>query len=790
MKKQQNDFEVIDLDKTANWSKLDIEKKLQNPKPDFQTEAASMDEPDQMRKQKTSVKNHTNENEDTNNIRNASEKQHEASERRPVKKEHSAEDRQIQKKHHTAEGQQVQRKRHTAEDRQIQRKRHTAEGQQVQKKHHTAEGQQVQQKIHSSKKKKRDMTTWERMVYSLTHMGTMDKVVTVTGAIVLVVAIITLSVYTSAKAAEKQVAAMAPIGEEMESFGIIGEDTLLAVADAKQAMLDLTSEESTYDEKEDETSELQVKMLLSSMQKDLKIKFINEKSKKLVPNVNFEVEIKDADGKTYSKNDHDQDGIIYLKDMTPGKVTVSILEVPKDSNISMETGSQTVTVKEKIDYKKVDVSGEIKSEKDVNATKEDTAVQNQVEGTLTDTVEWVESTRTEVGSSNGYASVSKDTISDPSSLQAKAFIRMAGTVKTATTEEETTQPASPSPTPTPIPTPTPTPTPTLTPTPTPTSTPTPTPTPPSGTPTPTPTVAPTKVPTPTKTPAKNDNTSLLKDKNGNQIYYKSGDDYKEAKYADYYKYDQFYIKSATTQYKYTGWQEIDGKSYFFDKDGNKITGEQVIQGAKYNFASDGSLVASSGTMGIDVSKWNGNINWKAVKNSGVSYVIIRCGYRGSSTGAMIEDPKFKSNIQGATNAGLKVGIYFFTQAVNEVEAVEEASMTISLIKNYRISYPVFLDVEGSGGRADGLDAGTRTNIIKAYCQTIRNSGYTAGVYANKTWLTQKMNAGALSAYKIWLAQYNTTPTYGGKIDLWQYTSKGNVGGISGHTDMNLSYLGY
>lgn len=276
------------------------------------------------------------------------------------------------------------------------------------------------------------------------------------------------------------------------------------------------------------------------------------------------------------------------------------------------------------------------------------------------------------------------------------------------------------------------------------------------------------------------------------MYLKTSDGkYVEAKYADYYNDKAvFYKKVKTSSYKYTGWQNLDGKTYFYDANGNYVTGEQVIQGAKYNFASDGALITGSGTMGIDVSKWNGNIDWNAVKNSGVSYVIIRCGYRGSTTGALIEDPKFKTNIKGATAAGLKVGIYFFTQAVNEVEAVEEASMTISLIKNYSISYPVFLDVEASGGRADGLDRNTRTKVIKAYCETIRNSGYTAGVYANKTWLNSYMNAGELNSYKIWLAQYNTTPTYGGKYDLWQYTSKGQVKGISGYTDLNLSYMGY
>lgn len=267
--------------------------------------------------------------------------------------------------------------------------------------------------------------------------------------------------------------------------------------------------------------------------------------------------------------------------------------------------------------------------------------------------------------------------------------------------------------------------------------------------------------------------------------------YVEAKYADYYS-DKvtFYKKVKTSKYKYTGWQEIDGKTYFFTKDHEKVKGEQVIQGAKYTFDSDGVLKSGSGTLGIDVSKWNGNIDWNAVKNSGVSYVIIRCGYRGSSTGAMIEDPKFKTNIQGALNAGLKVGIYFFSQAVNEVEAVEEASMTIGLIKKYSITYPVFLDVESSGGRGDHIDKNTRTKVIKAFCETMKNSGYKTGVYANKTWLNSYINAGELSSYKIWLAQYNSAPTYAGKFDMWQYSSKGQVAGISGYTDMNLSYMGY
>ena len=222
-----------------------------------------------------------------------------------------------------------------------------------------------------------------------------------------------------------------------------------------------------------------------------------------------------------------------------------------------------------------------------------------------------------------------------------------------------------------------------------------------------------------------------------------------------------------------------------------MTGEQVIQGAKYSFGSDGKLAKSSGAMGIDVSKHNGNIDWNAVKNSGVSYVIIRCGYRGYSTGVLVEDPKFRSNIKGAKAAGLKVGAYFFSQAVNEVEAVEEASMAIDLVKGYGLNYPLFLDVEASGGRADGISRETRTAVCKTFCQTVQNSGISAGVYANKTWFTEKINTGSLTSYKLWLAQYASAPTYTAtRYDLWQYSSKGKVSGISTHVDMNISYVNY
>ncbi|MCQ2553969.1 MAG: hypothetical protein MJ150_06675, partial [Clostridia bacterium] len=450
---------------------------------------------------------------------------------------------------------------------------------------------------------------------------------------------------------------------------------------------------------------------------------------------------------------------------------------------------------------------------------EDTAAGLATEGTLKDTVEWVESTSTQID--GGYVKVDKASVMNPAKVTPTVKVSELGVTRgvlaqrfmtskrilVASEEVEKTEEPAPSGEVDPSNTETDDsdndPAPSNTPAASETA-----PDEPIVSPVETPAVSPTEAPeeapeekpeaiaSPTPSPKvdpKEDTTTPLTDTKGNKLYLKTKDgEFIEAKAADYYKEGLVYYRKAAEgeNAKYTGWQTLKGETYFFDKNGNFVTGEQIIQGAKYTFDSKGALVKGSGVMGIDVSKWNGNINWTAVKNSGVSFVIIRCGYRGSSTGALVEDPKFRTNIKGATDAGLKVGIYFFSQAITDVEAVEEASMTIDLIKSYKISYPVFLDVEDSNGRGDRIDAGTRTAVIQAFCQTMKNSGYTAGVYANKSWLTSKMNVGSLGNFKIWLAQYNTEVTYTGRYDLWQYSSKGSVGGISGNTDMNLSYLGY
>ena len=286
------------------------------------------------------------------------------------------------------------------------------------------------------------------------------------------------------------------------------------------------------------------------------------------------------------------------------------------------------------------------------------------------------------------------------------------------------------------------------------------------------------------------NLTYVKDGETKQLYVKDGDNYREAKYADYYKYSVFYLKEEI----YTGWQTINGVTRYYDANGKYVTGEQVIGGVKYNFANDGGISMGSGTMGIDVSKWNGNINWTAVKNAGVNFVIIRCGYRGSTQGSLIEDSNFHTNASGAEANGIKVGVYFFSQAINEREAVEEASMAISMAQKHKVSYPIFIDIEFGNNthtaRADGLNKEQRTAVARAFCETIRSSGYTPGVYSSKSWFYSQMDVSQLNQYKIWLAHYISKTDYKYKFDLWQSSSTGRINGINGNVDIDTSYLGY
>lgn len=204
---------------------------------------------------------------------------------------------------------------------------------------------------------------------------------------------------------------------------------------------------------------------------------------------------------------------------------------------------------------------------------------------------------------------------------------------------------------------------------------------------------------------------------------------------------------------------------------------------------DSEEVTDTGIKGIDVSYAQGAIDWEKVKASGVEFVMIRAS-RGpvSSSRPAAEDTTFEYNITEATKAGLKVGVYHYLYASSVAEAKEEAQFFIKTISPYKITYPVVLDIEEQSQAKLGKSKVTK--IVKAFLEEVSAAGYYAMLYSNKTWLTQYLDMSQLSDYEVWLAQWNTVPTYKGDFGMWQYSCKGIVSGIDGYVDLNLSYKNY
>jgi GH25 family lysozyme M1 (1,4-beta-N-acetylmuramidase) len=193
--------------------------------------------------------------------------------------------------------------------------------------------------------------------------------------------------------------------------------------------------------------------------------------------------------------------------------------------------------------------------------------------------------------------------------------------------------------------------------------------------------------------------------------------------------------------------------------------------------------------GIDVSRYQGNIDWPMAAADGVEFAVIRMGYRGYDTGKLVTDEFFDANMQGALSAGVRVGAYFFSQAVNEAEAAEEAEMVLSGIAPYNVSLPIVFDIEeisGQNARTDALTPDEITNIAIAFCERISQGGYTPMIYANPKWFVSRMNLERLEPYAKWLAQYYKTPAYPYAFSMWQFSSTGSVAGIKGNVDLDLA----
>lgn len=197
----------------------------------------------------------------------------------------------------------------------------------------------------------------------------------------------------------------------------------------------------------------------------------------------------------------------------------------------------------------------------------------------------------------------------------------------------------------------------------------------------------------------------------------------------------------------------------------------------------------TGIKGIDVSYAQGAIDWQKVKSSGIEFAMLRSS-RGpvSSTRPAAEDTTFRTNVTEATKAGIQVGVYHYLYAHSVSEAKQEAKFFIKTISPYKITYPVVLDVEEQSQANLGKDK--LTKIVKAFLDEVSAAGYYAMLYSNKSWLTNYLDMTKLTNCEVWLAQWNTVPTYSGDFGMWQYTCKGIVSGIDGYVDLNLSYKNY
>ena len=197
---------------------------------------------------------------------------------------------------------------------------------------------------------------------------------------------------------------------------------------------------------------------------------------------------------------------------------------------------------------------------------------------------------------------------------------------------------------------------------------------------------------------------------------------------------------------------------------------------------------------IDISKWNGNIDWATVKNY-VDGVIIKIGGRGYGKGGYLyTDNNFKTNIDACVKYDIPFGVYWFAQEITDAESIESANYIHKLLNGYKLSYPIYYDVEYSGaennsGRADSLDQYTRTRCTVTFCEEIERLGYEAGVYSIPWWFYNKLEFNKVNIYSIWVAQWNKDDGFMGtrpdmRFDMWQYTSKGKISGINGNVDVN------
>ncbi len=214
----------------------------------------------------------------------------------------------------------------------------------------------------------------------------------------------------------------------------------------------------------------------------------------------------------------------------------------------------------------------------------------------------------------------------------------------------------------------------------------------------------------------------------------------------------------------------------------------ILETGEYQYLQEGQVISHKG---IDVSRHQGAIDWNLVAQDGVEFAFLRVGYRGYGTGKMMEDDQFVANVQGANAAGIKVGVYYYSQAITREEVLEEANFVLEKIAPYDIDCPVVFDVEkvvaDEPGRMNLISVEERTEFVRLFCETIQNAGYKPMVYHNTEMGAMMLNLEPLEAYDKWFAAYSDKFYYPYEYKVWQYSQSGKVQGIKGAVDLNISF---
>lgn len=238
---------------------------------------------------------------------------------------------------------------------------------------------------------------------------------------------------------------------------------------------------------------------------------------------------------------------------------------------------------------------------------------------------------------------------------------------------------------------------------------------------------------------------------------------------------------------------IDGRYYFspinFELKQNKLDNSNFVKNSdgEIQYVENGVVTSH---MGIDISRYQGNIDFSKVKQSGVEFAMIRCGYRGYGGGSITDDTSFDTYARDALTNDIKIGAYFFSQAITVEEAVEEANYVIDKLKPYNVDYPVVIDIEevtAGTSRQESLSNTQLTDVVIAFCEQIKSAGYTPMIYSNSRYFAGKFEMERLEDYEKWFAFYADVPYMPYEFSMWQYTNKGTIDGISGDVDINISF---